>query len=250
MASTIKGLTDEQAAVLGDLQIGDLLLIQKVERYNDNSDEDDDEDEYNEDDDGPNEDDEAEDSDQSDDGDDEGESGAESGSGSGSESEPSILDGDSETDEQPGSDATSATEIPVLPRVYSISTITKDASGNITDVELVHLQYSSTVATEHSYQIYGKQVVHDHSTTCGQAGKECNTAKIADVVDHHDYQIHAKPDGDFVRRLDHDIWIANPHTRCIAGCMSGFLPHGHNLQVSQRLGQDETRNKLTLSRRP
>lgn len=225
MASAIEGLTDKQAAVLVGLQVGDLLLIQKVERYDEESDDD----EYNEDDDEPNDDDDDDDesSDQGDGGDDEEEIGSEPDSGS----EPDISDSNSETDQQLDSDATSATEVQVLPRVYTISKVTKDVSGNITDVQLVHLQYCSTVGTDHSYQIYGKQVVHDHPNTCGPSGEECNTIKIADIVNHHDYQIHAKPNGDFVRRLDHDVWITNPHTRCIAGCMSGFLSHGHNLQV-------------------
>ncbi|KAK4502817.1 hypothetical protein PRZ48_006243 [Zasmidium cellare] len=225
MASTIEGLTDEQAAVLVGLQVGDLLLIQKVQRYEE--DEDDDVEDYDEDDgEGSGEGDE-----DGSDGDGEGADDEGDDAESDSASEASMSDSNGESDDQAQSDDTSATEVQVLPRVFTISAITHDASGNITDIQLVHLKYSSTVPIAHSYQIYGKQVVHDHPISCGQQGDGCEATKIADVVNHQDFQIHAKPNGDLVRRLDQDIWNTNSHTRCITGCSSGFLPHGHNIQA-------------------
>lgn len=215
-----------QAAELAGLQVGDLILVQKVEQYDSDDDGADDNDDADQDD-------EAASGGENDGGDEDGEVGedgedGEDGEGEGS-SESESEGEDNEGYEQLDSDSTdpSEVEIPVPPRVYTVTSVKKDGNDIITDLEVAHLQFSSTVSNgDHKYHIYGEQVVHNHPSTCS----DCETTKVADLIKTSYFRIHAKPNGDFVRGLDQDIWIGNPHTRCITGCTAGFLSHGHDLQ--------------------
>lgn len=221
----ITELSELQRAALQGIQIGDLIYVEKVfvpvyngdgEGDEDNEDDSDSESEGGE---------GAEDSTEQAAGDESHDGENEQNQG---DDEDSISQSGNESSDRSVANASSHTSLSDIsatpPRVYAVSHITTDTNDSIVDLQLSHLQYShktSADATGHTYQIYGKKVVHQHPPTCG---KDCpNTSRIIDIATDETFRLTVRPTGDVVRYTDPTFRTANPHTRCITGCINGYL---------------------------
>lgn len=222
MLVNMKGLTDVQCNAISGVQVGDLILVQKVAPPPAHDEEEDDsrnEDDYDDEQGGGDDDDDpgSADSEQQDD-DETADHEDDAGESSTSDS----------SEQHSEFDAAAQNDAP--PRMYVVSVILKDASERVTDVRLAGLTYSEKVdaVNHHTYHIYGRDVVHHHPTACMD---QCSAAtSISEIVQDDNTQLLVKPDGDMVRGFEQTFLTASSNRRCIAACYEGWLSNAEKIQ--------------------
>ncbi|EME84430.1 uncharacterized protein MYCFIDRAFT_195481 [Pseudocercospora fijiensis CIRAD86] len=210
--ANIQAFTERQNAALANVQVGDLVFVQKVvqPQYDDEFDQDDDYDDHDS---------EGEEQNEEDDNATEGDADDEIRS---EDDQPEFESEESSESEDSSVDTgnTSSTSIvqAFLPTMYIVSAVTKTSDGTIEDLRMAPVTFAEKADGadgEHVFHIYGKEVLTHHSNSCACQGAK-SIREIA--VDDH-FVFWATPNGDYVRRFI----ATNPSRRCIANCRDGWL---------------------------